>query len=93
MNNIVASCIVCGIKGRGSKDFICEGCGNPQKNILNCNNCRVNFELTDAELDEIRAMVLPLVIPESSGGIVIITDFCSECGGIRGKVRVHKLRT
>ncbi len=40
-------CVVCGVEGRGQRDFICEDCGGPDKNVLFCERCRTRTEVTE----------------------------------------------
>ncbi len=70
-------CLICGIEGRGGKNFFCENCVNPQKILWFCKNCQRRMDLTEEELEKLY-QDLKIDGPIRKG-IVIIDEACPEC--------------
>ncbi|MEY4722929.1 MAG: hypothetical protein RLZZ324_442 [Candidatus Parcubacteria bacterium] len=70
-------CKACGVEGRSQKDFICDRCYDPQRNLVFCERCRHRFEATSAMLGMIEANSSNGIPP--SGGMVIRASACSDC--------------
>ena len=75
--NYQAKCSVCGIKGKGEKDFICENCGDPEKNFFHCGRCGNVREFSEDEL--IKFMKDFDIILPPGPGIVIKSSYCDKC--------------
>jgi hypothetical protein len=71
-------CIVCGVEGRGRKDFLCENCANPEKIIWVCAKCGRKRELTPEELEIICVCFLGKT-PNQKGGVIVRVSCCKDC--------------
>jgi hypothetical protein len=86
-------CVICNVKGRSGRDFLCEDCADPGRIFVACMNCRYLTEISAKELEILRdAMGLDFPIRT---GITIKQDFCPKCDPENKKeymVKVYSIR-
>jgi len=70
-------CVVCGVRGRGDKDFLCENCANPEKNYYACTTCELLEEI-DLEQLKLLKQASELEFP-IKGGVTIKVSSCHRC--------------
>lgn len=80
-------CVVCEVLGRGSRDFICQECGGPDKNLLFCTGCRTRTLMTPGIITVVRSHT-GIDVPEGPG-VTIRVSSCLSCGGISDTVRTE----
>lgn len=73
----IAECVVCQTPGQGTKDFLCDNCGHPDKIYLACLGCGKIYCLTPEDLERL-AKAAHKDIPVMPG-ITIKTNACSIC--------------
>lgn len=85
-------CIICGVEGEGSRDFLCEECGDPKAIILACSRCRTGREISPRELDDLKPF-FPFEVPTRPGIIVKVAG-CPHCGQMEKGVQteVYEIR-
>lgn len=73
----MANCVICNREGPGSKNFICDGCGQEGKVMLFCAKCQRREELESCCLDFFRKKY-NMNIP-SAKGYVVKVSCCVKC--------------
>jgi len=89
----LGKCIVCGVQGRGEKDFLCETCLDQAKihNLYSCHFCGHFGPLPTPILTILRKECQETKI--GNAGIIVITNVCSRCRGkqpgVQPSIEVH----
>lgn len=71
-------CLVCRVKGQGSKDFVCETCLERTKNgpLFACHGCNQHGPLTDEAREKLQNYTR---VNLNLSGIIVVTPFCNNC--------------
>jgi len=82
----LGECVLCGIVGQGSQDFICADCGAPDKLMLVC-RCGRRDNLTTLRGESLRRYLKAIVSwnekdeEDLNLGMTISTGSCTFCSG------------
>jgi ribosomal protein L32 len=70
-------CVVCGVRGRGQRDFICQNCGDHSRTNIVCGRCGEKNVATPRAI-KLLGTYSELDIPKVPG-VVIKLSCCIEC--------------
>lgn len=86
-------CVLCGIKGQGRKDFICENCGDPERIFILCQMCGNRHEMSVEELT-LLSVGLGILLPcPPRLGMILEFESCPKEGGYSGDPTIYVLKT
>jgi hypothetical protein len=74
-------CVVCGIRGRGRRDFICEDCGDPESITIHCAGCRTTIRQASRNAIDVVKRFLGIDMGGLKKGMTIRVTNCLECAG------------
>lgn len=87
-------CIICGVIGKGQKDFICENCGGPDKIIMTCTVCGDHMDLSELKQSDLANME-SFIGRQLKPGMAVASQGCPNCckgGGAGIAVAVYQIR-
>jgi Fe2+ or Zn2+ uptake regulation protein len=84
-------CLVCGVEGQGTKNFLCENCADPEKIIWICVKCGKKVELTEGELEKLYEALKVCGKYPIRKGIVIKDLSCPRCTFISASKEERKV--